>query len=53
MACVIEEVDPASDAMRYEDALERILIDAGRDPTKFLAAVFAFPARQDALLRAA
>jgi hypothetical protein len=42
MACVIEEVDPASDAMRYEDALERILIDAGRDPTKFLAAVFAF-----------
>lgn len=42
MSCVIEEVDPAADAGRYEDALERILIEAGRDPTKFLAAVFAF-----------
>ena len=42
MSCVIEEIDPATDPKRYEDALERILIESGRDPTKFLAAVFAF-----------
>ena len=42
MSCVIEEIDPAADPLRYEDALERILIESGRDATKFLAAVFAF-----------
>ncbi|KAK9844019.1 hypothetical protein WJX81_002051 [Elliptochloris bilobata] len=41
MSCVIEEVDLASDPTRYEDALERILVESGRDATKFLAAVFA------------
>lgn len=42
MSCVIEEVDPAADPLRYADALERILIECGRDPAKFLGAVFAF-----------
>ena len=42
MSCVIEEIDPAADPLRYEDALERILIESSRDATKFLAAVFAF-----------
>lgn len=42
MSCVIEEVDLAADPLRYEDALERILIESGRDPAKFLGAVFTF-----------
>lgn len=40
--CVIEEIDPSSDPTRYDDALERILIDHQRDGKAFLAACFDF-----------
>lgn len=41
-SCVIEEIDPASDPTRYDDQLERILIDHQGDGKKFLASVFDF-----------
>ena len=40
--CVIEEIDPASDPTRYDDQLERILIDHRGDGKAFLASVFNF-----------
>ena len=41
-SCVIEEIDPADDPTRFDDALERVWIGCSRDGTAFLAAAFGF-----------